>query len=483
MNRSDDIPTGDRTVCEDCIGEEYLADLIARIGGPAECYYCSNDGQTITIEQLSEHVERAFDQHYVRTSSEPEGYEYYMQRETGNWDRAGEPVAEIITQMLGADEAIAEDIREVLDEKTSDWDSITCGEEQPFADEAHYAETTSVDHAYIGDEYRQFETKVIEQARYFSPETRRFLSSLFSQLEGLRTHNGRTVLVDAGPGLPIAGFFRARVFQDDAPLKLALALPDLELGPPPPRLGRAGRLNAAGVSLFYGADTADVALAEIRPPVGSRVVLARFELLEPVRLLDIDALKSLLVEGSLFDPEHLGRLEHAAFLESFSRRFTQPVMPDHEAFEYIPTQAVADYLANELEPVLDGILYASPQSAQAGKNVVLFHRSSRVERRVVPEGMTTSVWFGHQTEDDYEIDYTVFEEVPAPVAEPVRAPRPRVGLPDFMDEHPPADPDARVPALRIDLDSVEVRHIEAVDVRGAPYEVSRSRHERGRERF
>lgn len=482
MNAPDDIPTSKRPVCDDCIGEEYLADLITRTGVQAGCYYCSNDGQTITIEQLSEHVERALDQHYVRTASEPEGYEYYLQRETGNWDRSGEPVTDVITQVLDADEAIAEDVREVLDEKTSDWDSLTCGEEQPFSDETHYAETTSVDHAYISEAYQQFETMVIEQARYFSPENRRFLGSLFGQLEGLRTHDGRPVLVGAGPGLPIASFFRARVFQDDTPLKRALAAPDQELGPPPPRLGRAGRLNAAGVSLFYGADTAEVALAEVRPPVGSRVLMARFELLRPVRLLDIDALKSLLVEGSLFDPEHLGRLKHAAFLKSFSRRFTQPVMPDHEAFEYIPTQAVADYLANELDPVLDGILYASPQSALAGKNVALFHRSSRVERRITPEGMTTTVWFGHQTEDDYEIDYTVFEEVPAPVA-PAPAPPPMVRLPNFMWDDPPTDPDARAPALRIALDSIEVRHIEAVTLCGEPHKVSRSQHERGRERF
>lgn len=478
MNALIAIP-GHRPVCADCIGETYLAELIARSGSQSACFYCSNNGQAITIERLSEHVEWAIDQHYLWTANEPEGYEYYLQRETGNWYRSGEPVGEIIAQILEAGGAIAEDVREVLDEKTSDWDS---GEEQPFSEDAHYEEKASIDHTSISEEYRRFEATIIEQARYFSPETRRFLASLFGKFEGLRTHDGRPVLVDAGPGLPISSFFRARVFQDDAPLKLALISPDQELGPPPPRLGRAGRLNAAGVSIFYGADTAEVALAEVRPPVGSRVAMARFELLRPVRLLDIDALKSLLVKGSLFDPEHLGRLEHAAFLDSFSRRFTQPVMPDHEAFEYVPTQAVADYLANEVEPVLDGILYASPQSAQTDKNVALFHRSSRVERRAAPEGMTADVWFGHQTEDGYEIDYTVWEEVPAPVAPP-----PQQTLsgrsPLLMNDDPPADPDSRAPTLRINLESLQVLHIEAVQVRGESHSVSRSQHVRGQRDF
>lgn len=475
------ISTGDRPVCADCIGEDYLIDLISRTGMSAVCFYCSSNGPSITIEELSGHVERALDQHFVRTASEPEGYEYYVQRQTGHWDRSGEPVAEVITQILEADEAIAEDVREFLDEKTSDWDGVASGEEQPFSDDAYYAETASVDHSSISEGYHRFETLVIEQARYFSPETRSFLRSLFGQLEGLKARDGRPVLVEAGPDQPVGSFFRARVFQDDPPFKRALASPAQELGPPPSRLGRAGRLNAAGVSLFYGADTAEVALAEVRPPVGSRVVMARFTLLRPVRLLDIDAMKSLLVEGSLFDPDHLGRLEHAAFLSSFSKRFTQPVMPDHEAFEYIPTQAIADYLANEVEPVLDGILYASPQAALAGKNVALFHRSSRVERLVTPDGMTTDVWFGYETDEGDEIDYTVLELVPA-AAVHAPQPRPGIGIPDFMDDVP-TDSDSRTPTLRIDLGSVEVRHINAVEVRSESYEVTRSRHERGETAF
>lgn len=476
MNTPQDTPPSDRRVCTDCIGEEYLAGLIDRAGAPATCHYCSSESQTITIGELSEHVEQVFDRHYVRTPTDPEGYEYYLQRETGNWERSGEPVAEVIVEMLEADEAIADDVREVLDEKTSDWHGYD--QEQPFSGEAHYTESTSVDHTYISEEYQRFESVLVDQARYFSPDTRDFLGALFGQLTGHRTHDGLPVLVDAGPGQAINSFFRARVFQDDERFKRALAAPDQELGPPPPRMGRAGRLNAAGVSIFYGADTEDVALAEVRPPVGSRVVMAQFELLRPVRLLDIDALKLLLVKGSLFDPGHAGRLQHAAFLRSFSWRFTQPVMPDHEAFEYIPTQAVADYLANEVEPALDGILYASPQSGLAGKNVALFHRSSRVERRVNPVGMTTDVWFGHQTDDDYEVDYTVFEQVAAPPAQ--TQPRRRAARLNtfFDDDDLPVDPDARTPTLRINIDSVHVLHIDAVQVRGESYPVSRSRRER-----
>jgi hypothetical protein len=470
----DDRPPNERRVCGNCVRESYLIDLIARNGIVGPCDYCHHDRPTISIEELSKHVGRAIEQFYEYTSSEPEGYDYYLQQ-TGNWERPGELIGEVITQLLETDEAVSEDVRQVLDDDTSDFDSVAAGDEQPFDAEAQYAEISRVDVTSLSAEYRKFERLVIEEARYFSPQTRSYLRDLFNGLEGLRTRDGRPILVEAGPDREIKTFYRARVFQDDAQLKKALTLPDQELGPPPARMGRAGRLNAAGVPIFYGADVAKVAVAEVRPPVGSKVVVARFELLRPLRLLDIEALKSLLVEGSFFDPEYMGRLQRAAFLDSFSIRFTQPVMPDHEAFEYIPTQAIADYLANEVEPQLDGILYASPQSGGAGKNVALFHRASRVEQRATPHGMTSFVSFGIETEDDYEIDYSVYEQVPEESV-PRRRPRPR-----FVAQNQSSDQNERTPSLRIELDSLAVHHINAVEVRSEAHSVGRMRHTQGRD--
>jgi hypothetical protein len=48
-------------------------------------------------------------------------------------------------------------------------------------------------------------------------------------------------------------------------------------------------------------------------------------------------------------------------------------MPDDEALKYIPTQAIAEYLASLDNPTLDGMIYPSVQAAEEMKNVVLFH--------------------------------------------------------------------------------------------------------------
>ena len=71
------------------------------------------------------------------------------------------------------------------------------------------------------------------------------------------------------------------------------------------------------------------------------------------------------------------RLERVAFLQTLSERLTRPVMPDDEAFDYLITQAIADFLATQNEPRMDGIIFASAQSRK-GRNVVLFHSAALV---------------------------------------------------------------------------------------------------------
>ncbi|MDX7018912.1 RES family NAD+ phosphorylase, partial [Klebsiella aerogenes] len=63
-------------------------------------------------------------------------------------------------------------------------------------------------------------------------------------------------------------------------------------------------MNAKGISVFYGATSKTNAVSEVRPPVGSFVVVSEFRVLRPVRLLDLTVLGRVAVNGvSRFDPE------------------------------------------------------------------------------------------------------------------------------------------------------------------------------------
>ena len=235
-------------------------------------------------------------------------------------------------------------------------------------------------------------------------------------------------------------------------------------------------MNSRGISVFYGALDARVAIAEIRPPGGSRVAVVRFEIIRPLKLLDLEALKGLYVEGSIFDRDYVRRLELAKFLQSLSHRLSAPVMPDDEWSDYLITQAVADYLANEAE--LDGIIYPSVQQGDGALNVALFHHAARVQTLDIPEGTEIDAYATMAGDEDFDCEYSVYEETPPPSPKP--KPRPPLrGL--FYDVSPvlwDADRDVRSPALRVDLDCVEVHDVTGVQIATSSHRVRRHRSEK-----
>ena len=122
---------------------------------------------------------------------------------------------------------------------------------------------------------------------------------MFQNINELRTYDNRSIVVRADPDTELRDLFRARVFQSYAKLDEALMRPDIHLGSPPSQLAKAGRMNAQGISVFYGAKDPSVALAEVRPPVGSKVAVARFEIILPLNLLDLTSLARIHPEGSV----------------------------------------------------------------------------------------------------------------------------------------------------------------------------------------
>jgi hypothetical protein len=262
--------------------------------------------------------------------------------------------------------------------------------------------------------------------------------------------------------------------------------PDQHLGSPPPELASAGRMNARGISVFYGATKPTVALAEVRPPVGSKVAVARFELIRPIRLLDLTAFRDVASGGSVFDPGLARRLERAMFLRSLGERMARPVMPDDEAFEYLPTQAVADFLATESAAPVDGIIFDSVQAGGKALNVVLFQKAARVELLDIPKGTEIRASLGYTDEDGWEDDYSVTEEAP-PKKEDPPVDGSKREWPDFTVMTPhfwePGDRDSREATLRIDTLSVKIHRIKAVEFDTDEHEVRRDRREKREPEF
>jgi hypothetical protein len=221
---------------------------------------------------------------------------------------------------------------------------------------------------------------------------------------------------------------------------------------------------------------------EIRPPVGCNVVTARFNIIRPLRLLNLPALKSVLERGSRFAPEFIRKREQAAFLRTLTRRIVAPVLPGEEDFSYIPTQIIAEYLVDPGLCNLDRILHPSVQLSGTGQlsgkplpaapeecfNVVLFHKASRVRWQMLPAKENCRIRYGRQlSEDGWEPDICVTEMVKNPV-----------GVPLLKTDESSRLQDSRAPALEIDLSSVSVH-----EVRAARFEYSMDTVRRDRYRY
>jgi RES domain-containing protein/sulfur carrier protein ThiS len=459
----------DSRLCHRCVGEKTLKSTIKKIGTMADCSFCRKRVKTISLDQAAEIFDKVFDQNFVRTEDEPTGMEYTMSKESDyQWERSGEDIVELLQEVGHIEPEVAESIRQLLEDKHFDFDEAAMGEEGDFAPDSRYTDR-KVESDEFHSEWRSFEESLKTKSRYFSKRATLTLLTLFNGIHRSTTAGNRPVILTAGPETSITSLFRARVFQDEEKLVRALERPDQEIGPPPPAAAVAGRMNARGISTFYGATDREVALSEVRPFVGSRVVTAKFDLLRPISLLDLEALSEVSASGSLFDDNHRYQMAKANFLQSLSQKMTAPVLPDAEIFEYLPTQVIAEYLASQVKPELDGILYPSAQTRKGKNNVVLFHESSLVEKLTTSDDNATFVETEIQTADGPEPEYWVFQRT-APKEEATDATAPFAA---GMSQNGSLG-DGRIPTLRIDLSSVEVHHIESVVYKHSDYQVHRS---------
>lgn len=479
MHRYDIYEVKVKFICFHCVGEAYLSDHIEREGTVTKCAYCEETEKAITVGDLADRVETAFEDHYTRTSDQPDSWQQTLMSDresTYDWVRDGAPVVDAIENAAEIPHQAAKDVQAILDDRHDDFESAAMGEETEFSSETHYEEKGTSTFAWQ-EEWRAFEQSLKTEARFFNSSATAHLASVFDSIDKLKTRKGRPLVVKAGPKQALNHVYRARVFQSDDKLKEALCRPDRHLGSPPTLLANGGRMNARGISVFYGATAARSAIAEVRPPVGSKVTVAKFNITRLLRLLDLTALENVWDGGSIFDPTLKERLERVAFLQSLGDRMTRPVMPDDEAFDYLPTQAVADFLATQNVPQLDGIVFRSVQ-VKGGRNVVLFHKAARVDTMTFPKGTEIEARSGYDTEDGWETDYSVSERVPRPFKH-----SPAKNHEDWLAgplspglSYHSLDTDFRDMTLSVDPASVMVHDVDWVSYRSTTNKVSRHRH-------
>ena len=350
-------------LCHACIGDKFLAEQVEKEGTREECTYCRGTKTALTLEDLSDRIHRVLEEHFELTEQ----------------CRQGSDDAEtVIRDVARIEQCIAADVKENLFNRFAQTVDVVEGDENPYSDGMLYVES-EVDASGLRSDWWEFKEEIRSRARFLGATTAAILDRIFENLASLVTVLGKPVAREIKPGDKDSSFWRARTAHSVPEIRSILESLSSQLGPPPSEKAAAGRMNAEGVPVFYGALEEDTCVSEVRAPVGSFVVLVKFDLLNPIRVLDLETLSIVYSNFSHFDPDYIEKRSRERFLEDLVGEMSRPVMPHEEAREYIATQIVSEYLANRVEPRLHGIVFSSAQTGGGGHNIVLFNGARSVE--------------------------------------------------------------------------------------------------------
>ena len=390
-------------LCFECIADVYLSKEVEGNKSFGKCSQCGNYRKAYKFNELVERIVTVIEEHFERSSSEPDWFDSIRIRAglLDDWSPDGADVDTLIYDMVGVNEEVAQAIANALAAKQS-YSDAKDGEENPYGSEANYQERTAnvrkYQHSWIS-----FCNEVRYEERFFPETAEPVLKEIFSDLEELTTDDGASLIREIIPQEESFKIWRARTAHSVEELKAILKDPTNQLGAPPSDYAEGGRMNPKGVSVFYGAMDKLTCVSEIRPPVGSNVILGQFTLVKTVRLIDLEALSRVHAKGSYFDPEYARQKERTAFLRQLVSEISRPVMPGEIDREYLPTQYVASYMARRVQPRLDGIIFPSSQTSGDKKNIVLFNDARRVTNHGVPEPSEVRVLLPSEGEEDESI--------------------------------------------------------------------------------
>lgn len=395
----------DKYICHNCVNDKYVMHHIRKTGNTGQaCSYCKRKRKNIHLEHILKMMNEVFEYYY-------DTYEDIY--DTGRGDSA----QDVICVELGVEWDIAQDIYELL-----------CDEYNPYNDYDYIRYNDGFVYRHINyssgelaHTWSKATDSLLKETRYFNREVNDFLDSLFNDIYKLKNRDSNSPIKTLTNETHL---FRARVFEDQEEVKQALEQPEKNFGPPPSALARSGRMNAHGISVFYGATSVNLSIAEVRPPVGSIVVTASFVPLRELKVLDISALDSLSFgSGSKFDPQTRKTSERAIFFSTLSRKLTLPTFGKRQDSDYLITQVVADYLSDRNKFKLDGVSFKSTQvdanndDAEAGYNVVLFNKSSSV-RHAADESRRYNVEMYEPIDED---QYAFLPEIQLIVEEKIKS--------------------------------------------------------------
>lgn len=364
-------------LCWQCVENTALREWIQDAGSAAICTYCHKRRRSCRLKTVADRIDEVLRTYYEIAE---ETAHFSAESDNPYYQADGDTAREIIESEAGVSERIASDLDDYL-HGLEERDVRDGGD--PFYGETILSHIGAYSGHYM-EMWNEFEQRLKHEVRFFDEKGKKILDELIGDIAGIAEGHA---IVTLEPGTADSIFFRARIVGENSSLFDVVTKPAPNLGPPPPERARAGRMNPAGISVFYGAFAAEVAVSEVRPSVGSTVAIGKFSLMRQVKLLDLSYLPYAYHQESIFSDYYDTARSKVTFLSRLHNRISRPVLPSDEVLAYLPTQAVAAYVTNVLG--FDGVIYASLQIGAKGDtyeqvprnkcNVALFGKAARVK--------------------------------------------------------------------------------------------------------
>lgn len=361
-------------ICIECVTPEPLKKLFDTHGQEGDCQYCQRHGKAIESRVLFEYVYDRVRENLAQRD-DLSHFELGMLYECGSDKIAMAGIDEVLSERMKLGEERYFDL--LVDGVPEEFVADDDGHEVHFFDDDGTLEKNVYD-----EEWDAFVSGVQYTHRFFNANAKEFLDSVFSPLvtndDALKPEVIRTMV--HGDLL-----YRARYVKEFGDADKIIKDPAGQFGPTPRFLASSQRMTPNGISALYCALERETCLSEIRSITGDNVVSAALTPVAELKLLDLTVLNR--VEPPELSPLDVGyrkALHRKVFLGSLVKKMSRPKARNDE-LSYLSTQVVFEYLRLRFGEQVDGLVFPSVQTGEAGTNVVLFPEASRLAY-ILPAG-------------------------------------------------------------------------------------------------
>lgn len=354
-------------ICVDCVKPGSLKRLFDTHGTEGDCKYCGRRGHAMESQKLFDYVYKCVEDN-VAGKDDLSHYELGMLYHCGSDDIAVSDIDIVLMEWLELGEEPY--FQDLCDGVPAEFRTDDDGNETHF-----YGDDGTLESNIYDSRWQDFVEDVRYKHRFFNTGADRFLGSVFSVLVADNDQLKPEVLRSIVPG---EFLYRARHAQNQSKAQEIINDPATQFGATPKHMASSQRMTPNGISALYCALERETCLSEIRSITGDNVVSTALTPVEGLRLLDLTVLdRAEPRELTLLDEGYRESLHRNVFLGSLVTKMSLP-KARHDELSYLSTQVVFEYLRLRFGKQVDGLVFPSVQTGEAGTNVVLFPEASRL---------------------------------------------------------------------------------------------------------